>query len=96
MAGTDIVGYTFQADNHCPPCAAQAVGWDGTGDPHAHIESAGQAKGIDVFNERSFDSGDWPKVIFNSQVEDSGERCGTCHELLIWWFECQCVRDWEI
>jgi hypothetical protein len=30
--------------------------------------------GIDVDDERTLDSGDWPKVIFDSQVSASGWR----------------------
>lgn len=83
MASTDIVAYTGDAENLCPSCAAESVGWDGTGDPHAHIESAGLAQGINVHDERTFDSSVWPKVIFNSQIEDADERCGACHEPFI-------------
>lgn len=34
---------------------------------------------IDIEDEYSWDSDDFPKVIFSDQVEDT-EYCGTCHE----------------
>ena len=80
---TDIVAYTGNAENLCPPCAARSVGWDGDGNPHTYIETAGIARGINVHDERSFDSSEWPKVIFNSQVEDADERCDHCAESFI-------------
>lgn len=82
MASTDIVGYTFAGENLCVPCTARAVGWSGHGDPNVFIADAGRRRGIHVDDERSFDSGDWPKVIFECQVEDD-EWCGSCDELLV-------------
>ncbi|KLI09380.1 MULTISPECIES: hypothetical protein [Mycobacteriaceae] len=89
MASTDIVGYTFQAENLCPTCMRDKVITWGRFDPEstASTESllADLAKvvGVDHMNERTYDSGDFPKVVFDSQVEDSEERCGGCHEPLI-------------
>ena len=80
---TDIAAYTGDAENLCPPCAARSVGWDGAGNPHQYIETAGLAAGINVHDEYSFDSSEWPKVIFNSQVEDADERCAGCREPFI-------------
>ena len=82
MASTDIVEYTFQAENVCVSCAARAVGWSGYSDPNVFIADAGRRRGIDVDDERSFDSDDWPKVIFECQVEHA-EWCGSCNELLV-------------
>lgn len=83
MPFDSVAGYTGDAENLCPSCAATSVGWDGTGDPNAYIVSAGLAKGIDVHDQRSFDSSEWPKAFLQIQVEDSTERCGGCHELFI-------------
>ncbi len=57
----DIVGYTFQADNYCPGCIIDQLP-TGPGQP---------------YDETTFDSGDFPKVIFSSQLEDT-EHCGAC------------------
>jgi hypothetical protein len=83
VRSTDIVAYTGNAESLCPPCAARSVGWDGAGNPHTYIETAGVASGINVHDERSFDSSDWPKVIFHSQLEYADERCGHCGESFI-------------
>ena len=40
-----------------------------------------EEKGINHLREDSYDSGDFPKVVFATQVED-GERCGACGEEL--------------
>lgn len=37
---------------------------------------------IDRFDESSFDSGDFPKVVFDSQIEDT-EYCGNCGSELL-------------
>ena len=88
---TDIVGYTYQADNHCPGCmrdmaqsmAEQAGLPRGTqwGNTEQILAEVAKGKGINQEDERSFDSGDFPKVIFGSMVEDD-ERCGSCGETL--------------
>lgn len=83
MASDSIAGYTGDAENLCPRCAAQSVGWDGTGDPDDYIATAGAARGINVADQRSFDSSEWPKAFLQMQVEDIDEKCGGCHELFI-------------
>lgn len=91
---TDIVGYTFQASEYCPDCIGDVVtaqpaygGWQlaegvrlSTEDNLAEIA---YAFGIDRMNESTFDSDDFPKVIFASDVESSDRRCESCHEPLI-------------
>lgn len=91
MSSTDIVAYTYRADTYCPNCIISVLptgpdemfdGWaiaDGadyisTEDNLTEIAAAFQ---IDRFNESSFDSGDFPKVVFESQVEYA-EWCGKC------------------
>ena len=87
---SDIVGYSFNTENFCPDCIIEALptgpgetfdGWklaDGvqmsTEDNLHEIAAAFQ---IDRQDERSFDSSEFPKVIFSSQVEDS-EECALC------------------
>jgi hypothetical protein len=46
------------------------------GHSRTYIDKAGRAKGIDVDDERTLDGGDWPKVIFDSQVESSSAMPG--------------------
>lgn len=91
----DIVGYAFQADTYCPDCiigqlpTGEGQAFDGwalaagvnmtTEDNLSELAAAFQ---IDRMDERSYDSGDFPKVIFASSVEGE-ETCGNCHEPLI-------------
>lgn len=92
---TDIVGYTFDADNYCPGCIMEVLptgegeaydGWalaEGVSmSVEADLREIAVAFGIDYDDLASYDSGDFPKPIFASQVEDD-EHCGNCHELLI-------------
>lgn len=83
MTATDIVAYTYQAETLCPSCTASALSIpfdviDESGTIGA-IEMLGIAMGIDVMDERSFDSGDFPKVVFADQFEPCGD-CDACLE----------------
>lgn len=91
MALDDIVGYTFNADIYCADHILRNVpieemtnspyGWDHEYDIEFELDGAARSLGIDRENESSFDSGDFPKVIFRDQAELSG--CGECGRLLI-------------
>ena len=86
----DIVGYTFQADTYCSGCIIDQLP-TGHGQPYdgwalapgvfmpveANLDEIAYAFGIDRNDETTFDSGDFPKVIFSSMVEDT-EHCGSC------------------
>lgn len=85
----DIVGYTYQAANYCTDCITDALldeqqqlffdcrhdTVSGTLDAVAHY------RGIDIEDEHTFDSDDFPKVIFADQIEED-ETCATCGEVL--------------
>jgi hypothetical protein len=90
MRATAIAGYTFQAETLCSSCVVDALptgegeafdGWrDATGQMSAeqNLNELAAAFGIDRMDEYSFDSGDFPKVIFASQVDgDTCDRCGS-------------------
>lgn len=93
---TDIVAYTYNADIYCPDCIIDVLptgegqafdGWalaEGAA-PMAvedNLSEIAVAFGIDRHDEKSFDSGDFPKVIFADSVWNSADRefCGQCHE----------------
>lgn len=95
MRATDIIGYTFRADTYCPECINDALPtgegepYDGWGvasgvrsSPEDLLNETALAFGIDRNDERTFDSDDFPKVIFVSQVEDH-ETCGGCGRTLL-------------
>lgn len=89
---TDIVAYNYRAETLCPACTLDALNVPGDlrdeQSPDSIIETLGIAMGIDVMDERSFDSGDFPKVVFADQVSDccdgqlDCERCDSCGEHL--------------
>lgn len=95
MKSWTIVGYVYQADIYCDACIVDAVTADGgaydgwalapsISMPTEHnLSEIAFAFGIDRTDERSFDSGNFPKVILAGMVESDDERCGACHESLL-------------
>lgn len=88
MNATDIAAYTYQAENLCPTCTVDAVvgGFDPTTTP-MNVEAvldeiAAGLPGLDRHDESSYDSSDFPKVVFAYQVEEN-ETCGECGEQII-------------
>lgn len=84
----DIVGYTYSADQYCPEHIIEVLITNREASPAArdmNVEEAlwwiASANAIDYDNPHSYDSDDFPKVIFRDQV-DASERCGWCGEPL--------------
>lgn len=89
MHATEIIGYTYAADIICPPCLRRKAAFEN----EAHGDNAeftpldtlldrwAKRQGIDREDEDTFDSDDFPKVVFETG-DAKGERCGTCHERL--------------
>lgn len=84
---TDIVAYTYKAEMLCPSCTLVAVSGNSTAAVEfdfntdaidAWLRTTAAERGIDVDDERSFDSGDFPKVVFASMIEPCGD-CDFCH-----------------
>jgi hypothetical protein len=96
MNAADIAGYTYQADVYCPDCISQQVNgaaqrfgtvpgpvaWETTEEYLARIANM---MGIDPEQEETYDSDDFPKVVFVDQCCDGGEHteCGRCGEDLL-------------
>lgn len=88
----DIVGYTYRAENYCPSCVRMRladrfpVAFYDTGSSGEMLDRAAAQLGIDREDERSFDSEDFPKVIFRDSAEAyeaeygpvEAETCGRC------------------
>lgn len=87
---TDIVAYTWQANEYDPACTAEMLNWQTTGgsaDAEAVIDGYAADRGID---RESRDSGVLPQPIFGSddlyeepadgETEARPRRCGRCHE----------------
>lgn len=90
---TDIVGYTFRGDNRCSGCTIHAVyadprfdGWKLAEGVRMSVEDnlseIAAAFTINRMDESSYDSDEFPKVIFASMIEGS-ESCGCCGDELI-------------
>ena len=87
MKAWQVIGYTYKADTYCPSDTVSMaytdnghrLGVSALGAEH-NLDVLAQELGIDRYAEETFDSGDFPKVIFASQVTD--ETCGKCHDPL--------------
>jgi hypothetical protein len=87
MNATDIIAYTYDAEMLCPGCTVQALRTYQSVPVQAtttegFLDMLAVDRGINRYDEREFDSGDFPKVVFADQVEDA-ERCGSCGRELI-------------
>lgn len=82
----DFVGFTYQAENLCPGCAYVALtgggNRDAMRDKRAAIADIATERGIDLGDERSFDSDDFPKGIYPDQILPEGETCDSCGDPL--------------
>lgn len=88
---TDVVAYTYDADTYCPDCTLALVKARHPLDyPLSSTVQASDtaedilrtvAKSLRLGNEdeSSYDSDDFPKVVFSSQI-DEPEHCGRCGE----------------
>lgn len=93
MHATDIVAYAYAADIYCPDCTrhmaegaiSALVGrvvypsWptEGTLDVWA------AAAMVNRHEEETFDSGDFPKVVFASDEWNESSVCGSCLQPII-------------
>lgn len=84
-----VCGYTYRAAEYCPAHAVAAVlaheGLEGHGlapNPHMALNRLASSFGVNRADEYSFDSDDFPKVIFGYQAEDADSVCETCGEPL--------------
>lgn len=91
---TDIVAYTYQAETLCPRCVIPALSSQGesvqppTRNAERWLDMMAREYSIDRQDERSFDSADFPKVVFAGQIDDEpwgqcGWHCDSCGESLI-------------
>lgn len=83
----DIVAYIYQAEELCPTCTIEALLRNGEASPAARdmneetvLDQIAGANAIDRHDESSFDSDDFPKVVFASDAD--GEQCDACGEAL--------------
>lgn len=81
----DIEAYTYDGEILCPTCVIERMIERREASPAARdmgteaaLDQIAEANAIDRQDEHSFDSRDFPKVVFQSQIEDDTEcdRCG--------------------
>jgi hypothetical protein len=77
---TDIAGYAYRAEAYCPGCTLLALGLAPTAYVEGALDDEAARLGIERHDEHSFDSGDFPKVIFADEIH--GDACGNCHGAL--------------
>ncbi len=88
---TDIVAYTYEADIYCPSCmhlgftrealaAGRASEFEGFSTEQV-LDWCANELAIDRYDEYSFDSSEFPKVVFRDAI-DHNEHCGGCHTTL--------------
>lgn len=73
----DIVGYTYKAENYRPEALIEMMIAEGSASPAARAMTAEEAldqiaaaNAIDRQDEWTFDSGEFPKVIFASMLTE--------------------------
>ena len=83
------VGYTYRAETLCPTDVVEALIASGLAAPAARdmneeeaLDQIAGANCIDREDESTFDSDEFPKVVFSVQVEDD-ERCDRCGQSMI-------------
>lgn len=85
----DVVAFTYDAANYDPVCmrrmAANVVEAIGINSEFASLEGLlhdwSASINIDMWDEESYDSGDFPKLVFADQLQP-GETCGKCGEVI--------------
>ena len=84
MSATDIIAYTYRAEILCPSCTIEAMIHQGDAAPAAAdmrpedvLDQVAGANAFDRYDETTFDSGDFPKVVFASSLEYD-EACECC------------------
>ena len=79
----DIVGYSYRGETLCPGCTVRALtGHDAGSEGHtAVIDRVASSMKIDNYRPGTYDSNEFPKVVFDDQLEDD-DRCEECGGIL--------------
>lgn len=88
----DVVGYTFQTETYCPEHIIDALptgegeSYDGWAtvlpmSTEDNLSEIAFAFGIDRMDEYSFDSDEFPKVIFSDSITEN-DICTVCQNAL--------------
>ncbi len=84
MNSAEIIAYTYRADIYCPKCIIKELAKRNPISPAGFdmpvedvLNQVAGANGIDRGDEATYDSDDFPKVVFAVYLEPS-EVCGNC------------------
>lgn len=87
MKATDIAAYMYQAELLCPECTALTIEVDHPSPawltPEQILDRVAKVIGLDRRDERSFDSNEFPKVVFADQICSDGDICIQCGNSLL-------------
>lgn len=99
MKAWDIIGYSLFAAIYCPDCIVKEtirviqsnelihpiylIECISEGMTETTLDNLAGIVGIDRYDERSFDSDYFPKVIFASQFDSENDYCSHCGKPLI-------------
>lgn len=74
-----VVAYTYKAETLCLDCTygATLADWDPWRGPESELDRLAEMLGIDREDEHTYDSDEFPKVVFADSVSD-GEKCDHC------------------
>ena len=89
MKSWDNVAYSYQSETLHPACVIERMIANREASPAARdmdteevLDQIAGANAIDRQDEMSFDSGDFPKVVFADGITD-GETCDRCGMLIL-------------
>jgi hypothetical protein len=81
----EVAAYTYRTEVYCPACLITRMIAAGDASPAAGdlpaedvLDQCAEAAALHRTDEASFDSSEFPKVVFLDQVRDA-DTCGYCH-----------------
>jgi hypothetical protein len=78
MNSYDIAGYNYMAEMWCEYCVAEQIAIEeGWADCPSLVVAANRL-GVDAMDEHSYDSDEFPKVVFADQTQE-GDHCTYCN-----------------
>lgn len=90
MMPYQVVGYIYDAEVFCPDCVVRTLVLRHPVRMSTVLMPADEALalvarhvGVDPMDETTYDSSEFPKVVFADQVESSDEVCCFCSEPLV-------------
>jgi hypothetical protein len=84
-----VVAYVYKAEVMCPKCVRRALFTEGKVDikiktlpPEDILDLLAEELGLNRYDEYSFDSDFFPKVIFSSDIDFGEDNCTLCDKMV--------------